>query len=395
MFYVFNICRTLCGTPNYIAPEVLYKKGHSYEVDAWSLGCIIYTLLLGKPPFETNSLKETYKRIKECEYSIPSGRISRAAEDLVRRLLNPDPALRPHMRAVLEHEFMLGFIPDRMPASSLTLPPRFDVLMATSQSSAASNAVSPSSRRPLQDVNEGQQQNQGKNQQNQQGEAVMVAGFEPADWFLSPLLSLLSSFEVHRQEMLASPDMAEAEDPAVAPVYWISKWVDYSDKYGFGYMLIDGSFGVLFNDNTRMVRHNDNQTVEYIHRDGQEDLMTLSTLTESLRKKGTLLRYFRHYMTENLVTAGEGGPPRAGEAAARLPFLRTWFRTQQAIVLHLSNGTLQINFFADHIKVSVPACCSKTCLTMSFSMAFLVDRLSTCASCYCRRWSHVPRNIPF
>lgn len=43
--------RTLCGTPNYIAPEVLGKKGHSYEVDAWSLGCILYTLLIGKPPF--------------------------------------------------------------------------------------------------------------------------------------------------------------------------------------------------------------------------------------------------------------------------------------------------------------------------------------------------------
>lgn len=60
--------KTLCGTPNYIAPEILNKKGHSFEVDIWSIGCIMYTLLIGKPPFETNSLKETYSRIKKCEY---------------------------------------------------------------------------------------------------------------------------------------------------------------------------------------------------------------------------------------------------------------------------------------------------------------------------------------
>lgn len=64
--------KTLCGTPNYIAPEVLSKKGHSFEVDVWSIGCIMYTLLVGKPPFETSCLKETYLRIKKNDYSIPS-----------------------------------------------------------------------------------------------------------------------------------------------------------------------------------------------------------------------------------------------------------------------------------------------------------------------------------
>ena len=46
--------KTICGTPNYIAPEILEGKvGHSYEVDIWSLGVILYTLFIGKPPYET------------------------------------------------------------------------------------------------------------------------------------------------------------------------------------------------------------------------------------------------------------------------------------------------------------------------------------------------------
>lgn len=64
--------RTICGTPNYIAPEVLEgKNGHSYEVDVWSLGVIIYTLIIGKPPFETANVKTTYDKIKKNSYKFP------------------------------------------------------------------------------------------------------------------------------------------------------------------------------------------------------------------------------------------------------------------------------------------------------------------------------------
>lgn len=91
--------RTICGTPNYIAPEILdTKNGHSYEVDIWSLGVIIYTLLIGKPPFETPDVKITYKKIRLCSYSFPENvAISDSARNLITKILNLDPALRPKL----------------------------------------------------------------------------------------------------------------------------------------------------------------------------------------------------------------------------------------------------------------------------------------------------------
>ena len=102
--------KTLCGTPNYIAPEVLNKKGHSYEVDVWSLGCILYTLLIGKPPFETSCLKDTYAKIKKNEYTIPPNKISVQAKNLINHLLQADPNQRPTMDQILNDEFFYSGI---------------------------------------------------------------------------------------------------------------------------------------------------------------------------------------------------------------------------------------------------------------------------------------------
>jgi len=117
--------RTICGTPNYIAPEVLEGKGHSYEVDIWLLGVVIYTMLIGKPPFETPDVKTTYKKIRMNNYSFPEHiRISDNARNLITRIFNLDPSKRPTIPEIYAHPFLnSGPIPKTLPLSTLACPP--------------------------------------------------------------------------------------------------------------------------------------------------------------------------------------------------------------------------------------------------------------------------------
>lgn len=120
--------KTLCGTPNYIAPEILNKKGHSYEVDIWSIGCVMYTLLVGQPPFETKSLKDTYSKIRKCDYRLPTN-LRKNAADMIIAMLQSDPEKRPTITQLLSFEFLMNsFIPKTLPASCLTMAPRADQL---------------------------------------------------------------------------------------------------------------------------------------------------------------------------------------------------------------------------------------------------------------------------
>ena len=119
--------RTICGTPNYIAPEILDAKiGHSYEVDLWSLGVILYTLIYGRPPFETSDVKQTYRKIKANQYAFPDHTyVKEDAKDLIKSLLKPNPSERLKIDDILEHPFFKNGVgtPLVMPVSTLACPP--------------------------------------------------------------------------------------------------------------------------------------------------------------------------------------------------------------------------------------------------------------------------------
>jgi polo-like kinase 1 len=82
---------------------------------------------------------------------------------------------------------------------------------------------------------------------------------------------------------------------------WICKWVDYSDKYGFGYHLSDDSIGVSFNDQTKIILLQDGRSMHYIEKTGQEQYHRIDVYPEQLQKKVKLLKYFQQYMKDNLM----------------------------------------------------------------------------------------------
>ena len=97
---------TKCGTPGYVAPEVLRGEVYNSKVDLFSAGVVLFAMLFGKLPFSSNGIKEVLTRNEECRVKFPKNQVSEEAIDLLKKLLQADPSRRPNASDAITHPWI-------------------------------------------------------------------------------------------------------------------------------------------------------------------------------------------------------------------------------------------------------------------------------------------------
>ncbi|XP_061209801.1 serine/threonine-protein kinase PLK2 [Neopsephotus bourkii] len=395
--------RTICGTPNYLSPEVLNKQGHGCESDIWALGCVMYTMLLGRPPFETTNLKETYRCIREARYSLPSSLLA-PAKHLIASMLSKNPEDRPSLDEIIRHEFFLqGFTPDRLSASCCHTVPDFHLsspaknffkkaaaaLFGGKKDKAkyfdAHNRLAKEDeeiyklRHDLKKTSITQQPHKHRTDEEIQPLTTTVAkpGALPETKQIGDSIRMIvrgtlgscsSSSECLEDSTMGSvadtvarvlrgclENMPEADsipkEQLTTSFHWVTKWVDYSNKYGFGYQLSDHTVGVLFNNGAHMSLLPDKKTVHYYAELGQCSVFSTAEAPEQFISQVTVLKYFSHYMEENLMDGGD--LPSLTDVRRPRLYLLQWLKSDKALMMLFNDGTFQVNFYHDHTKIII------------------------------------------
>ncbi|MFT7801656.1 serine/threonine-protein kinase PLK3-like [Arapaima gigas] len=409
--------KTICGTPNYLAPEVLNRQGHGPESDVWSLGCVMYTLLCGNPPFETQDLKETYKCIKEVRYTLPMS-LSSAAQKLISGILQRNPTDRYTLDQILNHEFFTkGFTPDKLPPSSCVMVPelnppspakKFFTKMAKSLFGKKKSKVEKTPCEERDDIsklvtglvkssisrqmsyktvegNEGtspsgpqatnspvntQAEEESRKSTSRSFKGTVASCTDACEDALTPAMVAESAIKVLNSCLSSMPAVSTNPPCLTRPksFVWVTKWVDYSNKYGFGYQLSNQDIGVLFNEGTHLSLCDQRRTVRYFLRSNKEYTFQASAVPEQLQAQMQIVEYMASYMEQNLMEASNSTIPFGGDLhfvdhTAPSPLLLQWVKTDHALVMLFNNGTLQVNFYTDHTKIILCKTCDSYLLT--------------------------------
>ena len=353
--------KTICGTPNYIAPEILFNGdlGHSFEVDVWSLGVIMYTLLFGKPPFETAAVRETYKLIRAGKFEYPpSPAVSSSAKEMISWMLQVDPSKRPTVRQLTQHAWLRHeSMPRSLPVRVLTSAP--DQHLLRSEVLAMRSALRSI---PLQN--------------DQPNQIPMMDMMQPAGKKASDRGSGAAAELGVSEHGVSEHGVSVRAASSPHGGSFVLNWRDFSERYGMAYELLNGCIGACFNDNSRIVITAARDMVEYSEPILDADPPSTRTIQfstrnppQSLNKKIRLLNHFIEFFPRDpslsMMACGDSYASASGislqqdssssitmrqQSHASVPCVRRWKRGAQGMAFRLSHNLAQMNFI-DHSKI--------------------------------------------
>ena len=266
--------KTVCGTPNYVAPEILEKKnGHSYEVDIWSLGVVIYTMLFGVPPFDANDEKIICKKIKMNSYKFPDNiKVDPSAKKLISSLLNLDPSKRPSLDAIIEHDFFKIYhnIPLILPLSTLSCPlsqKYISEFLKNDNVTVVKNNVN------NQNINN---ENDNLNNRYKENEIINKNEYynESEINFVQELKKFGEDDNLKSKQIINDLNAFNIPQDKKYFCIRITKYFDYSSKFGFVYFINNTHIAICFNDFSNIIKEVPESLIEkseylYYEKDGQ------------------------------------------------------------------------------------------------------------------------------
>ena len=364
--------KTLCGTPNYVAPEILEKKnGHSYEVDIWSLGVVIYTMLFGVPPFDANDEKIICKKIKMNSYKFPENiKVDPSAKKLISSLLNLDPSKRPSLDSIVEHDFFKIYhsIPLILPLSTLSCPLSQKYI---SEFLKNDNITSKANNNNQNNNNNNENENAGKFKDNE-----ITSKMEFYNENENTNLNFEQEFKKFAEDDLKSKQILDPNNFNVPQEkknfgIRISKYFDYSSKFGFVFFINNTHIGICFNDFSNIIKtmpEDGNEQSEYLHyeKDGQpynalnetellNYLSNKSTSKDIIKKfeifKRIVEKHQKDFDEAKKLNNGFGPMGYNNMDGNKAFFIKKFLISKNAILFRLSNKLIQI-FFNDDTEMS-------------------------------------------
>ena len=304
----------MVGTPAYMAPEIFENMGYSLEVDIWSLGVIMYYIIIGKLPFNKQN-QEDIKRVSFPKKAI----ISRAAKSLIEQILVKDPKERPSLKQILRHDFFtLGrSIPRLIPKVFMYKDPSINYI-----------------RYFMMDANDN-----GIVDREVSNESTNLKGI-----------------------IIEKED--ENEENKVRTDIYVTKCHEIK-KYGLGYQLSNNNFGVYFNDTTKIIYDWRKDSYYYIGNNEETKSFTEKDIEEikepkDLNKKCKILKTFQEVLTRDKNATStisrnenyndyERKDDGMNDSSVPVYVKKYYSYDKQSILIRLTNKDIQIYFLSGEI----------------------------------------------